>query len=197
MNTCFEEIIAKVEPIADRSYGLKYRCALTLKDGTFLPCAVLLSKSRLVELAKRRIKEEMRGKGSLSAPDPYGRIVSTFVSSANNIADYSVRSASESKYAPPLSLLSQIHGETFMAWTGWVFRMKDGALFSYGSPFNMEFLQLPEEYDFKDVAEVINHSYVDKNGLVSSLRSGPAPVGYVDSVLRERIFFTCAVDGII
>ena len=107
-------------------------------------------------------------------------------------------SAVESKYAIPLSLLSEIQGETTMGWTGWVFRMKDGHLFSYGSSFHTEFFQLPDGYSFADVSEVINHSFVDSTGAVASLiRGGHLPDGYrPDSVLRERVFFTCAVDGI-
>jgi hypothetical protein len=71
-------------------------------------------------------------------------------------------------------------------------------MFSFGSSFAMEFFQLPEGYEFADVAEVINHSFVDSNGaLVSLERGGFLPEGYpFGSVFRERVFFTCAVDGI-
>jgi hypothetical protein len=62
MDGFVKEICASVVPIQDRIYGPRYRCELTLKDGTFLPCAVMQSKSRLVDLAKRRIKEEIDGK---------------------------------------------------------------------------------------------------------------------------------------
>ena len=55
------QITSAIQPIDDSIYGPRYRCSLTLKDGTFVPCAVIQSKHRLVELAKRRIKEEMHG----------------------------------------------------------------------------------------------------------------------------------------
>jgi len=51
-----KNITSAVEPIYDSIYGPRYRCSLTLKDGAFLPCAVIQSKQRLVDLAKRRIK---------------------------------------------------------------------------------------------------------------------------------------------
>ena len=139
----------------------------------------------------------MAGGGIIRGDDPYGQIVATFMT-GNSIAGYNVQSASESKFAIPMPLLKQIHGETTMGWTGWVFRMKDGRLFSYGSTFNMEFFQLPEGYEFSDVEEVVNHAFVDSAGLVSSLRRGAGlPSNYPHgSVLRERVFFTCAVDGI-
>ena len=40
MESRVKEIATTVEPIADGIYGPRYRCALTLKDGTWLPCAV-------------------------------------------------------------------------------------------------------------------------------------------------------------
>lgn len=191
-----KEIKNTIEPLKDDIYGPLYRCSLTLRDGTFLPCAVLQSRERLVELAKRRIKEDMVRKGNLNVPDPYGTIVSSFVAKGNRVNDYEVRSASESKYAIPLSLLSQIQGETKMGWTGWVFKMKDGKLFSYGSIFLFEFVQLPENYSFADVAEVINHSFVDASGAVRSIRNGSAGNYDVNAVFRERVYFVCAVDGL-
>jgi hypothetical protein len=193
-----KRITAEVEPIDDAIYGPRYRCSLTLKDGTFLPCAVLQSRERLVELAKRRIKEEMNGRGDLGGDDPYGQIVETFIAKGNRVNDYDVAAASASRFAIPLSLLSRIHGETTMAWTGWVFRMKDGRSFSYGTTFLMEFFQLPDGYDFSDVEEVINHSFVSDDGVVTGLqRGGILPASYrTSTILRERQFFSCAVDGV-
>lgn len=135
---------------------------------------------------------------AILALDPYGQIVSTFVASGNRVNDYDVSSAEESRFAIPASLLKQIHGETFMSWTGWVFRMRDGKLFSYGTSFLMEFFQLPDGYAFSDVVEVINHSFVDAHGNIRKLREGESPPdGYmIEDVLRERAFFTCAVDGV-
>lgn len=190
-----KEIIRKVEPLQDHTYGPQYRCSLTLKDGTFLPCAILHSRRRLIEFAKRRILEEMSDQERI-VDDPFSHTLSVFVASGNRVNDHQVSSASESKYAIPPNLLSQIHSETSMGWTGWVFRMNDGKLFSYGSTFNFEFFELPENYSFADVAEVINHSFVDTTGAVRSLKNGE-PENYVRStVFRERVHFMCAVDGI-
>ena len=198
MHDWVRNITSRVEPLNDSIYGPRYRCSLTLKDGTFLPCAVIQSKGRLVELAKRRIKDEMQGRGCLGGVDPYGQIVASFVTGGNRINDYDVASSDVSKYAIPLSLLTQIHGETTMGWTGWVFRMRDGQLFSYGSSFRMEFFQLPDGYDFSDVTEVINHSFVDSAGAVVGLRQGEVlPAHYPPTnVFRERVFFTCVVDSV-
>lgn len=170
MNEFLKDIIGNVEPLNDEVYGPRYRCSLTLKDGTFLPCAVIQSKQRLVNLAKRRINEESKGRGVFRRrSDPYGEILATFVASGNRINDYDVKSAALSKYAIPISLLSQIRGETTMGWTGWVFRMKDGQLFSYGTSFLMEFFHLPDGYSFSEVEEVIKHSFADSHGNVIPL----------------------------
>ena len=71
MYSFVKDITKTVEPIQDPIYGPTYRCSLTLKDGTFLPCTVLQSKQRLVEFAKRRIKEDMDREPPPGAPDPY------------------------------------------------------------------------------------------------------------------------------
>jgi hypothetical protein len=194
----FAEIVSSVEPIPDANFGPRYRCALTLKDGTFLPCAVLQSRAKVVDLAKRRIREEMNGKGRIGGPDPYGQILSAFVAGGNRVNDYDVASALPSRFAPPLALLRQIHGETTMAWTGWVFEMSDGRLFSYGSSFNMEFFDLPEGYKFQDVVKVHNHSFVSGDGELRPIERGSAlPADYnTGGLLRARVFFICNIAGI-
>jgi hypothetical protein len=198
MDKRFQDVISSVEPLPDSIYGPRYRCALTLRDGTHLPCAVLQSKAKLIELAKRRIKEEMSGKGKIGGPDPFGQLLSSLVVGGNRVADYQVASACASPYAPPLALLRQIHGETTMAWTGWVFEMKDGKLFQYGSSFSMEFFNLPEQYRFDDVEKVHNHSYLSKDGALASLQRGAMlPADYVrENLFRERAYFACNIDEI-
>ena len=198
MDKRFQEIISNVEPIPDSIYGPRYRCSLTLKDDTLIPCAVLQSKAKLIELAKRRIKEEMNGKGMIRGPDAYGQILSTFVAGGNRINEYDVAAASPSLFAPPLALLRQIQGETTMSWTGWVFEMRDGKLFAYGSNYTMEFFDLPKSYSFEDVVKVHNHSFLSRDGALRSLERGAAlPPDYSpNDLFRERIYLTCNIDGI-
>jgi hypothetical protein len=198
MDEKFRHIVSTVEPLPDSIYGPRYRCSLTLKDGTHLPCAILQSKAKLIELAKRRIKEEMSGKGKIGGPDPYGLVLSSFVAGDNRVNAYDVASASFSKYAPPLALLQQVHGETTMGWTGWVFEMKDGKFFPFGSSYCMEFFHLPEGYSFDDVAKVHNHSFLSKDGALASLQRGGLPPADCnrERLFRERAFFTCYIDGI-
>jgi hypothetical protein len=120
------------------------------------------------------------------------------VAGGNRVNDYDVATASPSKYALPPSLLSKIRGETTMGWTGWVFRMRDGRAFSYGTSFSTEFFQLPDGYEFADVDAVVNHSFVDTKGAITSLQAcGGLPKSYRPSaVFRERPFFSCVVDGV-
>lgn len=192
------EALSTIEPIADDSYGPIYRCSATLEDGTLLPCVTVQSRSAIVNLAKLRITEIVKGRSRLRSDDPLGDMIDSFASSGTQVSDYKVRSIGISRFAVPIRLMDEIHGETTMAWTGWVFRMRDGRCFSYGSPFRWDFLDLPDGYEFSDLVEVINHSYVDSDGQVKPLRQGGLlPEGYGrDYVLRERIHFICYVDGI-
>jgi hypothetical protein len=191
MNSFVEEIVTKIEPLEDPIYGPRYRCSLTLKDGTYLPCAVLQSKERIVELAKRRIKETAK-KSLTGNIELNGQIVSVFATGGNRINDYNVLSASESKFAIPRSLLSQIHGETTMGWTGWVFKMTDGNSFSYATQFNTEFFDLPEGYDFSSVTEVINHSLSKETApwhrlfVAEAYRRDTIPIPYSESAFFLR-----------
>lgn len=193
-----KKIVGSVEPIDDSIYGPQYRCSLTLRDGTFLPCAVIQSRDRLVEFARKQIREEMQRIGPIGSYDPVGQILSTFVAGRNRVNDYNVVDAAPSRFAIPLSLLERIHGETTMAWTGWVFRMKDKREFSYGSSYLTEFFELPDGYEFSDVDEVINHSFVNSDGELTRLEQGwYLPSGYPgQGLFSDRAFFSCAVDGI-
>lgn len=198
MDKRFAEVIARVEPLADSLYGPRYRCALTLEDGTHVPCAILQSRPRLIQLARRRIKEELSGKGVFRGPDPYGQILSMFVAGGNKINELDVVSAAPSPYAPPISLLNQLQDETTMGWTGWVFQMKDSRMFQYASSFRMEFLNLPDGYTFDDVTKVYNHSYVRADGSLGILPQGgqlPADYDY-KRLFRERTFFTCYLEDL-
>ena len=196
MEPHFQRILDTVEPLEDSIYGSKYRCALTLKDGTELPCAILQSKSKIVDLAKRRIREEQNRKGGLGGYDPYGQIVTSFVTGGNGINDYDVVDAEPSRFAPPVALLRQIHGETTMGWTGWVFEMSDGKLFPYGSSFSMEFFQVPDGYTFEDVVKVHNHSFLSPSGELRTLEQGGMPPEEYnrEKIFRERVYFTCAIE---
>jgi hypothetical protein len=62
----------------------------------------------------------------------------------------------------------------------------------------MDFLQLPDGYDFSDVEEVINHSFVNSTGALASLEQGRGLTEEYRQmeILRERAFFSCAVEDI-
>ena len=67
--------------------------------------------------------------------------------------------------------------------------MKDGKHFGFGTTFHWEFFQMPDGYSVDDIEEIINHSYVLKNGELRSHRQGPKtiPEEYKEAVVyRER-----------
>lgn len=197
-NNIAEYLKSGVEEFPDSAYGPGYLCSAYLTDGTLIPCVMLRSSAATVQLALRRFEEEKKGLGVFRRTGAYEEIVKTFVAAGNRVNSYDIASVEPSRNAMPLALLRQIHGETTMAWTGFVFEMKDGRCFAYGTTFLMEFFDLPEGYSFTDVRKVHNHSYVSAAGEVRSLREGMAeqPADYdLASVFREKPYFVCYYDA--
>ena len=198
-----EEIIKflknNIQPLNDSVYGDGYRVAVTLTDGLRLPCVLFRNPSKIVDLAIRRFNEERSGKSifSKSSGLGYKEIVKTFVAGGNCINYYDVAEVDKSEFAFPKNTLKQIHGETKMAWTGFVAKMKDGKLFAFGTSFLFEFFSMPQGYSTEDIVEVINHSYIDRQG---NLKSYHAPEVYEEFdrslVYRERPFFECYIDNL-
>ncbi|HET6382789.1 MAG TPA: hypothetical protein VFJ58_05300 [Armatimonadota bacterium] len=194
----FDYLKSGIEPFPDSAYGEGYRCSAYLTDGTFLPCVMLRKCGMVVELAMRRFEQEKTGKGIFRSGNGYETIVKTFVASGNRVNHYDIARVEPSKYAIPLALLKQIHGETTMSWTGFVLEMRDGVLISFGTAFGVEFFDIPDGYSFDDVAAVHNHSYVSPSGALKSLVQGmaPQPSDYnATLVRRERPYFVCYYDA--
>jgi hypothetical protein len=193
-----EDFLASgVEPFPDDPYGPGYRCSVELSDGTELPCVMLRRQKSIVDLAVRRFAEEKSGKGIFrSSTEPYRDIVARFVTGGNRVNTYDIKGVRPSRFAIPLSLLQQIESETVMAWTGFVLEMRDGPRFAFGTPFRFAFFDLPNGYDFDDVRDVINHSYLDDNGEICSIRADTEKWRSsisASKVYRDKPFFDCFV----
>lgn len=187
-----------VEPLHDSVHGNGYRCSAYLTDGTYLPCVMLRESGMIVKLATSRLELEKTGKGIFRSGNGYETIVKNFVASGNRVNWYDIVKVEPSKYAIPLALLNQIHGETTMSWTGFVLEMYDGKLVAFGTTYSMEFFDIPDGYSFNDVVEVHNHSSVSPNGELVSLLKGmrQQPSDYEPlSVRRERPYFVCYYDA--
>jgi len=81
-----------IEPIEDNSYGQGYRASVYLRDGTYLPCVVFRSSSKIVKLAIRRFKEEKKAKGFFNKISGMGyyNIVKSFVTTGNCLNEYDI-----------------------------------------------------------------------------------------------------------
>lgn len=191
-------LINYVEPLPDSAYGPGYRAAVTLVDGTYLPCVIFRNPKTIVDLAIRRFDEEKRGKGvfSRSSGLGYPDIVKNFVTNGNCINSYDVAKVEKSPYAIPKQLLQQIRGETLMGWTGFVARMKDGKHFGFGTSFSFSFFNLPEGYSYSDVSEIINHSYINVEGNVEGFKGHSTSGDFRANSFREKIYFECFLDGL-
>jgi len=170
-----------------------------LTDGLHLPCVLFRNSSNLINLAVKRFKEEQSGKSifSKSSGLGYRDIVKTFVATGNCINYYDIGEVSKSNFAFPVHVLNEIRGETKMGWTGFVAKMKDGKQFAFGTSFLFEFFDLPKPYLPTDITEIINHSYLDKNG---NIKSYHAPEVYEEFdknlVFQERPYFECYLDNL-
>jgi hypothetical protein len=186
-----------VEPIRDSIYGNGYRCSVHLTDGTYLPCVILRNGGPVTDLALRRFEEEKKGKGIFRNNDAYKRIVAHFLTSGNRVNAYDIERVEPSRFAIPLRLLSQIHGETTMSWTAFVLEMRDGMKLAFGTTFLFEFFNLPQPYTYNDVVAVHNHAYVSKTGELMQLRHGftEQPTDYDRAAVhREMPYFVCYAD---
>ena len=137
-----------VEPLKDTVLGNRYRVAAHLKDGTYLPCVVLQSRQKQIEVALRRFKQ-LRWKRS-----QYRAVVESFVCAGSRVADDQLKNVEISPFAWPIELLRNIHREISLGWTAFVAEMKDGTMHSYGTSFNVEFFELPEGYSCSSITKI-------------------------------------------
>ena len=169
-----------VEPLpASFPYGERYRVSGTLADGTPLPCIVVESASRRIDLALRRFEET---KPPRESRESYLAVVRNFVAGGNRLNDYDLRELSVSPYAIPVARLREINGETTMGWTAFSAIMNDGREFRFGTQFLYEFFDMPPGYSAENISRIIP--------AVRGVRSDEQPI------YRERPFFTCYVDGL-
>jgi len=190
-----------IQPLDDNAYGPGYRASAILKDGTFLPCVIFRNPAPLVNLAIRRFKEEQSGNSifAKSSGLGYREIVKTFVANGNCVNHYDIAKVDKSRFAFPLDIQKQIKGETSMSWTAFVAKFKDGRHLSFGTTWNWEFFDLPDDFKADDIVEIINHSYLLKSGEIVGHRSSFDRVTSKDemeNIYSDRQFFECYVDNL-
>ncbi|WP_432670580.1 hypothetical protein [Flavobacterium sp. SM2513] len=190
-----------IEPLSDQIYGNGYRASAYMTDGTFIPCVRFRNSKPITELAVKRFNDERKGKSIFSRDSGMGYkdIVKTFVASGNRINEYDIDRIEKSPCAFPKEILDQIQGETTMGWTGFCVKMTDGKIFGYGSSFLFDFFQMPNGYSANDIKEIINHSYLSKDGDLKEHKVPffDRPDDYDErNIYRERQYFECYIDGL-
>lgn len=201
-----EEIIqflkTEIEPLDDFFFGKGYRASVTLKDGTFLPAVTFRNPDKATDIAIKRLEEEKSGKGRIKYSDnrdSFREMVKLFVAKGNRINHYDIDTVQKSPFAFSKQTLSKIQGETRMGWTGFIVKMNDGKLFSFGTSYLFHFFQLPEGYDQTDILDIVNHSYVLTSGEIKSYRdSNEDQMKELKSIkiFRERPYFECYLDNL-
>ena len=191
-----------VEPLERELEGKQYRCSAYLKDGTYLPCVIFQNPEPTVNQAIKRLKEERTGKSIFaksSGFDGYKDMVKLYTTGGNKINDYDIDRVELSPFAFPKNILSEIHGETTMSWTGFGARMTDGKEFAFGTTFLFEFFQMPDGYTANDVDKILNHRYMSTSGELKEHKVPflEWPDDYDEKeIYRERPFFKCYIEGI-
>jgi len=189
-----------IEPIEDQVSGLGYRVSAYLKDGTYLPCVMFRNPEKTVKNAIERLQQEKPGDSIFAKSyrvDGYHEMVKLYTTGGNTVNDYDIAKVENCPFAFSKEILSSIQGETTMGWTGFVAKMKDGKFFGFGSGFLFDFFQLPDGYKASDIDEILNHSYISKNGEVKTHEVPffePPPDYDSDSIYRERPYFECYID---
>ncbi len=176
-------------PLGDPRLSQIFRCAAYLKDGSHLPCLVIASRpvyhasaQRLQEngvlhRSRNRLTSRLRrlffGEGSAASDvldDPAERDV--------QVAAGDIDRLETSRYALPVACLASLQSETSMGFTEFAVRMSDGERFFFGTPWNLEFFDMPPGYSGQDAV-----SAATQGGL-------PGPL------YRPLPFLMCLVDGL-
>jgi hypothetical protein len=181
-----EFALSHLEAVAmpERYGGSYYRCAAFLTDGLYLPCVVLKESETQVNLAIGRFRETLDDEKESPARRRFGPgmqyrdIVRSFVTSSNRVNQHDIHSLEHSRFAIPLDVLKQVHGETSMGWTQFVGVMRDGKEFSFGTTYHVDFFQMPRGYTGNDIVSVRSHERLP------------------GEIYRERPFFACYVEGL-
>ena len=173
-------LVEQVKPLRDSVVGDYYRASATLRDGTHLPCVAFCNPARLIDLTIKRFAETTKD-------DRENRLDSwAFLAGWSTVSIHDIASVALSPYAWPEALLSQIHGETTMGWTSFTAEMKDGKVFTFGTPYDFDFFGLPEHYSFEDIVEIRSGMIVDEHGVEREFSHDWAGECYLN-----RPFFYC------
>jgi hypothetical protein len=179
MNT--EEIVeflrSEIEPVSDTFSRQAYRASAYLKDGVYLPCVKFRDVSEIVDLAIRRLDETRKNK-SLHKSIGYRATIKSWIAEGNRVNAHDILSVEKSPFAIPANCRNAVWsaGETRMSWISFVGLMNDGKEFWFGTPFNIEFFDMPEGYSADQMTEVIPHKSL----------SGPC--------FKDRPYFDCYVE---
>lgn len=173
--------------------GREFRASVHLRGGVFLPCVVFRGLSEQVSLLGGRFDDKIRA--SVGAKDAFSQILA-FTLGRNAVKSSCIVKIERSRNAMPREILAQIRGETLMSWTGFVLKMNDGKMFSFGTTFDFRFFALPDGYGFGDVAEVVNHSYVDRDGTIQMYRRHSLRDLDGVEIFHDMDYFSCYMEGI-
>lgn len=146
------------------------RCQAYLDNGGFLPCLRLMDGRLHITDLVERLDGTVPG-----APSPgraaFESMLSNEIWSSNAIGYWMIERVEPSPNALPVALREAIGPPINRDLWAWVFEMRDGARFNYGSCGAFDFLRLPDGYGFQDVAKVLPRKVVDQRGKLRTFNS--------------------------
>lgn len=178
-------IQAGIEEVPEEFGGPGYRCAVWLKDGTYLPCVFVQKIGPIADRLRDLVNDEFQRNGQYDARtcDPVREFLKSRLSTGIQIPAYEIERVEPSRFAIPISLLAQVTGETAMSL--WVFFLEtaDRRRFEFSGAHlcSMLFFGLPDGVEFTDFNAVRNFK-----------RGQRLPK--CEASFRERAFFDCYVD---
>ena len=188
-----------IEPIEDKFHGAFYRASVYLKDETFLPCVVFRNSQKTVDLAIKRFKEEKQAESIFSRKHGFGykQVVKSFGASGNRLNHFDISKITESRFALPKKIQYQITGETAISWKVFIAKFKDNRKLSFGTRWHDAFFEIPTDYNVNEIVEIINDSYIQKNGEIISHNSlKKLDFDLFEKIHQDKPFFECYLDNL-
>lgn len=175
-------LLDSVEPIVDMTGAKAYRCAVTLKDGLYLPCVVMRNADHQLEQALDALRDARRegitDSSSGHTFEQYLALLRKHVLGGNRVSWHHIASIDASPFAIPMEKIREIRTEPNMTWIAFSATMDDGHEFSFGTPFATEFFEMPDGYK---AAQIVS---------INPLRDRQS------HFFREKPYFECFLDGL-
>jgi hypothetical protein len=159
----------EIEAIEDLDQKSSYRCAVYLRDGTYLPCVWMREYNAVVNNRGSTLKERT---------SDYNSFLGGWLS-ANSVKFTDIVNVEQSPYAISFALLEEVEPEwahnDFMPafFSG---EMDDGAIIDFSTTYDKKFFNMPKDYTVKNIKKLTPNEGT--------------------GTFRERPYFDCLIENV-